>query len=808
MVYQIGGMRPWDDLADRRRAIGPRPISGFGGQFSGLMPQIVAAPPRDLVGTTAMPSPLVIRGDQAAVAPQEPVQLSIPGPQTTLAQTGRPVDWIQRAALSGARFAPAPEETVMASSVRPGFSGGAVPVAQGQIELPLDALQPKAARIAALAQELGLPEPTAAWLIDQDAQGPQAIRQAMGARNRQLAQVLQQRGTIPSARDAAGAPLGALIAQSGEVREDPLGRATRALNRRLFSDQGGTFMDEAGYERDLNSGAIVDRALASPTERPIDGAPLSADELAALVPGDARATQLPYAATALSPSETGAVFQESGASRTRGGRRNAFAKEPSIGFNENPQALYPGTFTRRSRFAGAADQDDRYAWFTPGSVMGAGMDPNPASATIPLLVAPRSQERGDQPGQFQAPSVYLRKQGGFVPALADARILDVNPLAQLSPAVADALAARLGYSFYAPGEPDKVVTGGYAGRATNAPIPDPATGGGGFDPIQDPAATGAGGAGGARPMTIAEAVAQISQRNLAPISPVMVDQLIGDGLIEVSTPSVDGQRAMLRRDGGIGPLPGTLTAAGLDRRPVRSGVNRYLEVYPLGMPSKAEEGLSPADVLRLRAQERGQDFVDARIGSRGRYGPGLYGDIDTLVGALAGEAFPDARAGFQVLNTASDLATKAPAATRDRFDPVILDRPIGDQWSLLVNTPSRDPLVTDYQNELLRRTGVGVTEEGKNPLLSLVGDIQSLAGVPVTDTALTPAAPAAQRVVAGTADPENALRLAKIRANQAARAGSSDSGARPNSFARRDYELNARAVLANALAQARAGRRA
>jgi hypothetical protein len=24
MVYQIGGMRPWDDLADRRRAIGPR----------------------------------------------------------------------------------------------------------------------------------------------------------------------------------------------------------------------------------------------------------------------------------------------------------------------------------------------------------------------------------------------------------------------------------------------------------------------------------------------------------------------------------------------------------------------------------------------------------------------------------------------------------------------------------------------------------------------------------------------------------------------------------------------------------------
>lgn len=780
MVYRIGGMRPWGDPVDPRRAVGPRPISGFDGQFSGRRPSVVPAPPAELVGTTAMPRPLVIRGPQIAAVAQEPVQLPIPGAETVLASTGRPLDWIRRASLSAARFAPAPEEAVIASSVRPGLAVGATPAAPGQLELPLSQVQPGAARAAALAQGLGLPERTAAWLVEQDAQGTRAARQAMGLRNRRFAQALQDLGTIPSARDVADVPLGALIAQSGEVREDPLGRATRALNRRLFSGQGGTFMDEVGYERDLNSGAIVDRALLTPTERPIDGAPLSADELAALVPGDMRASRLPYAATALSPGETQAVFQESGASRTRGGRRNSFAKEPGIGFSETLQSLYPGTFALRSRFGGAADQDDRYTWFTPGSVLGAGLEFDPSSASIPLLVAPRSQERSDRWGQFQVPSVYLRKEGGFVPGLADARILDINPLAQLSPAVADALTAKLGYSFYAPGEPDRVVTGGYAGRATNAPIPDPATGGGGFDPIQDPAATRAG---DGRPMTVAEAVAQISRHNLAPISPVMVDQLIGDGQIRVTDPEI--------------------SAGGGARWAARPGETRFIDVHPLGVLSEAEKNLSPAEVLRLRAQERGQNFMDARIGSRGRYGPGLYGDIDTLVGALAGEAFPDARASFQVLNTAYDLATRAPVATRNRFNPAVIDRPVGDQWSLLVNTPSRDSLVADYQNELLRRAGVGVAQE-RNPLLSLVSDIQSLAGVPVADVSLPVAAPAAQRVVAGTSDPENALRFAKIRANEAARAGSGNR--KPDSIARRDYELNARAALANALARIRAGR--
>jgi hypothetical protein len=40
MVYQIGGMRPWEDPEDPRRRVGPRPISGFDGQFSGSTPTL------------------------------------------------------------------------------------------------------------------------------------------------------------------------------------------------------------------------------------------------------------------------------------------------------------------------------------------------------------------------------------------------------------------------------------------------------------------------------------------------------------------------------------------------------------------------------------------------------------------------------------------------------------------------------------------------------------------------------------------------------------------------------------------------
>jgi hypothetical protein len=791
-------MRPWPERDPRRNGAGPRPISGFEGQFSGLMPEIVALPPEQLVGTAAMPYPLVIRRGQPAAQPQEFVQPTIPGPQVRLGQTGRAVGWVERAGLSNARFAAAPEEAFIASSVRPGSGESVVSVAPGQLGL-FDTPQSR------LAQELGLPERTAEWLISQDSQGPRAARQVMGLRNRQFAEALAQRGTIPSAADATGVPIGELIAQSGEIREDPIGRALRSLNSRLYAQGDGTFLDEAGYSRDLESGAIVDRGIADPTERPISAATLSADELAALMPTSRQAAVLPYGVKALSPAEKEAAYQESGASKTRGGRRNALAKEPNIGFTENAQALYPGTSTLRNRADRTADPDDRYTWFTPGGVIGAGLEPNPATAAIPLLLSPRSQERFDQPGQFQAPSVYLKSSGGFVPGLADARILDVNPLAQLSPAVAEALGAQLGDSFYTMEEPDRSITGGYAGRATNAPIPDPATGGGGFDPLQDPAAMRSGSSGGMRPMTVAEAVARISTRNLAPISPVMLDQIVGDGQVEVATPAAGRHRVVLRPDGGIGPLPGTLMAG----RPLQPDwtrdVSRQADVYPLGRPSPAEQELSPAERLHLQAQERGQDFADARVGSRGRYQKSLYGELDTLIGALAAEAFPDARARYQLQNTASDLATGATVGTRDRFNPAVIERPVGNDWSLLINTAGKDPLVARYQNELLSRVGMNVSGDD-NPLLSLVDSVQSLAGVPLGNTDLVAAAPAAQRVAPGSADLENALRRAKITAARGARSsmatgedGVSRFAPATNSFARRDYELNARAVLAGIL---------
>ncbi len=664
-------------------------------------------------------------------------------------------------------------------------------------------------RIAALAQEIGLPERTAEWLIDQESQGSKAIRRALGSRSQKFANILEQEGVIPSAADVAGAPLGELIAQSGEIREDPLNRALRAANQRLYSQRNETFLDEAGYERSLETGSIVDRGIADPVERPIDAGALSADELAALMPDSPSAARLPYGARAMTQAETRDAFEGSGASKTSGGRRNSLAKEPNIGLRENPRDVYPGTTTLQNPSNRSADPDERYAWFTPGGVLGRNFEPDPASAAIPLLIAPRSQERFDQIGQFRAPSVYLNRSEKFVPGLGDARILDVNPLAQLPPRIAEALSAELGDDFYTMEELDKVVTGGYAGRATNVPVPDPATGGGGFDPIYDPAAGTVSATSSKRPMTVAEAVTRIARRNLAPITPVMIDQLVGDGQVEVRTPLVNKRLALLRRDGFIGEQPLVESGREFDtpsgRRPSRPGPASLVDVYPLGIPSPEEEGLSPAQRLTLRADNSGQNFVDARIGSPGRYRPELYGELDTLVGLLAAEAFPNERARFQIHGTAYDPQTRAVSEVRDRFDPMVIERPIGKDWSLLVNSAGRDPLISRYQNQLLSASGMEAAGDS-NPLLSLVDNLKSLAGVPISDRAIAPASSAAQRVVPGGPELENALRLAKKKANQAARSGlvPAESGSTmfapdTNAFARRNYEASARAVLAGAL---------
>lgn len=687
---------------------------------------------------------------------------------------------------------PTPESRRNRSGPQPisGFGGqfsGSTPgeaAASGFPYVPMTALLPpevQSARIAALSQELGIPEATAAWIITQETENPAALRQALGARSRGFAQALEQRGVIPSAGDVAGAPLGEILAQAGEIREDPLNRALRSLNGRLNNQDSGTFVDEGGYQRDLDSGAIVDRATASPTERPIDAATLSPSELAALMPASEATENLPYAVRALSPAERQANFQESGASRTRGGQRNALAKEPSIGYAESPRDLYPGTTIRRSlpggrnRAPGRGGEEDRYTWFTPGGVLGAGIEADASSATIPLVVAPASQERPGSVGRFQAPNVHLKSAGGFVPGLGDARILDINPLAQLSPAAAAALEARLGESFFTRMDPEKSETGGYAGRATNAPIPDPATGGGGFDPIYDPATSRGGTMAADRPMTVAEAVSRIATRNLAPISPVMLEQL----------------------------APGSASAELAVTPPVGEVFTR--DVYPLGMPGAQEKNLSPYERLLLQAQRQGTDFVDARIGSRGRYGPGLYSDLDALVGVLAGEAFPDARARFQLQATASDIATRTPITVQDQYKPLAIERPVGTDWSLLINSANRDDLISRYQQELLARAGMDLPT-GSNPLLALVDNLKGMAGVPAADVPMQAAAPAAQRAARDPAALERALQQAKIRANSSVRsrlvpseAGSGVFAPDTSTFERKSYEENARTVLAGIL---------
>lgn len=92
--------------------------------------------PSTRVALAETPGGRIASAAQVASAPTESaVQLEIPGPPMVLAQTRRPLDWIRRASLSAARFAPGPEDVAMASSVRPGFDGRAVPVAPGQLGL-------------------------------------------------------------------------------------------------------------------------------------------------------------------------------------------------------------------------------------------------------------------------------------------------------------------------------------------------------------------------------------------------------------------------------------------------------------------------------------------------------------------------------------------------------------------------------------------------------------------------------------------------------------------------------------------------
>lgn len=302
-------------------------------------------------------------------------------------------------------------------------------------------------------------------------------------------------------------------------------------------------------------------------------------------------------------------------------------------------------------------------------------------------------------------------------------------------------------------------------------------------------------------MTVGEAISRIATRNMAPISPVLLN--------DISNVEKEGKRSLTGRPRSTQEVPGSgqlvpgTEGEALVRVVSPDGAVSFLTADPLGMPGPGEKYLGPVDRLVLQAEQRGTPGnVDARIGSQGRYGPGLYSDLNALVGALAAEAFPDARARYQLQSTASDLATKQPVLVGDQYNPVAIERPVGDEWGLLINTANQDPLVTRYQQELLQRAGLETPNTSRNPLLSLVDRMKGMAGVPVADVPMQAASPAAQRVALEGAVLEQALQQAKLRGNSSVKpqlirseTGRGVFAPDPSSFGRKDYEQNARTVL-------------
>lgn len=509
-------------------------------------------------------------------------------------------------------------------------------------------------------------------------------------------------------------------AERGEVRQDPFVNALAQLNAQLAEKSAtgaGVYVDAMGNTRDADSGAVLSEDAFDPMGRPVAESELSLAEIAALAPNSPEARLLPYAAQQLSEAETQQAFDDSGASRTRGGKRNPFARSP------RDLSVEAATF------------------FTPGNVVGAGMEPNRADALIPLLIAPKNQEHSQKPGVMNVASVQVGGKTnlpggavdyGYRPGLADARILDVNPMAQVPIEVANAL------DLWTQTPLDKTDTGSYGAGATNVPTPEPFSGG--FRPSQDPAAM----PGELRPMTVAEAVQAIANRNVATVRAVRPQDLVNGDQLRVGNPE--------------------------------QGTDRLVTVYPLqGPKSREEELLSNAALIAARMQATADDPVtDVRVDSRGRYRDSLYGELDALVSALAqygasteglrGQpAFPGATA-----ITESRLAAAEGQQSRP-FNRGAIDRGPVQDWGLLINAPSasRDDTLRAYQAQLLKERGI--ESQYGNPLFALMDHLRSYAGVPGGDVAIPAAGSAAARLQPGEVELENALRNAKTESRASAR---------------------------------------
>lgn len=449
--------------------------------------------------------------------------------------------------------------------------------------------------------------------------------------------------------------------QSGRPVVDPRVAARMAESGEIGRDQGLDVLLKAAQKGMIDPSKPVEAQIEALT-------PEEKAKLALLARVQGQIEQL-------NAEDTGLAANALGLGRTVGGRRNSFRKEK--------RASEEATVLR-----------------APGSVLSQGLEFKQDDVLLPILVAPRNQQvwsSGKAAGapysdvsgpEMQIAQYYTGEKSAFgrpifAPSLRDARVLYVNPYAELP----DAAVARLGLDLV-PSPIEKDVSGGYDQEALNVPVPDVGQERYGLRPKNDPAFGVDSGLSYRNP-TLAEAVNSLSLKYRTPIGTFTEDMLAGGGQ-EYSDVLV-GQP------------------------------NR--EVFALGSKRLPDGRPAPIAAYFAEPAEPGAPRVaDVRIGSGQKRTPEFYSALDDLIDVLAGSAYGSPR----VIQERS---------TADRYVPAAASPLPGEgQWGALMNLRSTDPTVAEYQRRLLSEAGFSVDTKAANPLLGVVDLMEQLASAPPADT--------------------------------------------------------------------------
>jgi len=506
-------------------------------------------------------------------------------------------------------------------------------------------------------------------LVAGESQRPDALFAAALGRpvSSETAALAQAYLTLPGNEPLTPAEAVALAEQSGATA------AARGPARRSSDPQLAQLAQIVAQKGEIGPDQGLQQTLIAANRGLIDPALPIEPQLAALSPEDAaelalRARSLTQLEQ-LSADDTALTAQSLGAGRTIGGRRNPFRKEKS----------------------GAAEAA---VLRTPGNVLSAGLEFPQGDVLLPILVAPKSQQVWSEAADPMTPEMQVAQyyagkdeagRSRFAPSLRDARVLYVNPYAELPLPVVE----RLGLDpVLVPVEKD--VSGAYDQDALNVPIPDVGEAANVLPPKADPGYRAAVNPVYRNP-TFAEAVNALSLKYRTPIKDFTEDMLLNRGRYYAD--------------------------ALVDRPDVA--------VFALGNKRLSDGAPAPiAAYFEQPADPMAPPVASVRVGGGQKRSLEFYSAFDDLVDALAGGVYGRGPVAAELAG--ASRYKPAPASTL----PGVV------RYGALMNLRSTDPLVADYQRRLLDEAGFPVTSAASNPLLGVVDLLEQLSAAPPSDAPL------------------------------------------------------------------------